>query len=225
MIPVHCVSLVRAEARREKVIGDWAEKGFDIQLFDAFDRRDLDMNDLSSHTFPVEPVWRRFDNPARNRLLTSGEIACYTSHLLLIDKLIADGVPEAIVIEDDAIPAEDAESTEARIRNVMKWKSSALVLTGSDVNRGGWARTVPSFGPGLLFSRAPWGTYFLYYTKMGMIETQKLLPIRQPFDHALTGLCQLRELAGVREPMATWKCEETYIETAPRGVRGRHYEP
>lgn len=39
--------------------------------------------------------------------MSAGEVGCYASHLLVAQRIVADGLPYAVVLEDDAILADD----------------------------------------------------------------------------------------------------------------------
>jgi len=92
-IPIYCINLKRAHERREKMLQEWTVKrGIDLIFFEAFDRRDLDVNNLP-HPFSL-----------RNTKLSAGEICCSISHATLLKLIISKGHNQAIVLEDDADP-------------------------------------------------------------------------------------------------------------------------
>lgn len=92
-IPIYCINLKRAHERREKMLQEWTVKrGIDLIFFEAFDRRDLDINNLPS-PFVL-----------RNEKLSAGEICCSISHAMLLKLIISKGHNQAIVLEDDADP-------------------------------------------------------------------------------------------------------------------------
>ena len=71
---------------------------FDIEFFTAFDRRELDKG---NYVFPYdeEKTIKLIGRP-----LSQGEIACATSHLLLLKHALEKGYNEIVVMEDDIRP-------------------------------------------------------------------------------------------------------------------------
>lgn len=96
---ISCVSLARATERRDMIHREWVEKrGFEVQFFDAFDRRRVGIDPLP---FAYDDVRTR----ARlGRSLSRGEIACATSHALLVRSALDAGHDELLVLEDDMRP-------------------------------------------------------------------------------------------------------------------------
>jgi GR25 family glycosyltransferase involved in LPS biosynthesis len=98
-IPMFCISLCRARERREKIKAEWVERlGFEINFWDAYDRREI-----KKGIFVYEYIEERAIK-AISRPMSPGEIACSTSHCMLLDHLLRCGVEEAIVLEDDVAP-------------------------------------------------------------------------------------------------------------------------
>jgi GR25 family glycosyltransferase involved in LPS biosynthesis len=92
-IPIYCINLKRARERREKMLQEWTiKRGIDLIFFEAFDRRNLDINNLPS-PFSL-----------KNKKLSTGEICCSISHAMLLQLIISKGHNQAIVLEDDADP-------------------------------------------------------------------------------------------------------------------------
>jgi glycosyl transferase family 25 len=52
------------------------------------------------------PSWMRLEFKGPH-LLSAGEVGCYASHLVVAQKIVAEGLPYAVVLEDDAILDDD----------------------------------------------------------------------------------------------------------------------
>jgi GR25 family glycosyltransferase involved in LPS biosynthesis len=112
-IPIYCINLKRATERKELMLDEWSNKrGININFFEAFDRQNANINDLPA------PYNEKFLNKktsfeedkflyhflGQDKKMTIGEICCSISHCNLLKKLIDEGVDEAIILEDDAMP-------------------------------------------------------------------------------------------------------------------------
>jgi GR25 family glycosyltransferase involved in LPS biosynthesis len=92
-IPIFCINLKRANERREAMVQEWTiKRGIDLIFFTAFDRRNLDRNNLPNSLL------------LNNSKLSDGEICCSISHLSLLNSIISSGIQQAIILEDDAMP-------------------------------------------------------------------------------------------------------------------------
>ena len=89
MIPTFVVSLARAQNRRQQICQHLREFGIDFRLIDAVDGR----------TLPPEEV-ARIVEPGRQ--MHPGAIGCYLSHLEIYRQMLAEKLPLALVLEDDA---------------------------------------------------------------------------------------------------------------------------
>lgn len=96
----YCLNLDRARERRANMERRWmVERGFELEFFPAFDRRRIEAGEFP---LPYDPAAAR----ARSgRELSAGEIACATSHHLLLRAALASGQTEIVVMEDDILPA------------------------------------------------------------------------------------------------------------------------
>jgi glycosyl transferase family 25 len=67
--------------------------GMTVERFSAIEGRNI-------------PEWMEpeFTGPHK---LSAGEVGCYASHLSIAQKIVAEGLPYAVVLEDDAILADD----------------------------------------------------------------------------------------------------------------------
>jgi len=95
VIPAYVINLEKASERRTRIGLQLDELGVPYQIFRAVDGRLLD----------DEEVGRRYDAGAAllaYRPLSRGELGCALSHLGVYRKMLEDGVPFALVLEDDA---------------------------------------------------------------------------------------------------------------------------
>jgi GR25 family glycosyltransferase involved in LPS biosynthesis len=109
-IPIYCINLKRANKRKELMLNEWTNKrGISINFFEGFDGQDADIdnlpepynyNILNQNTFEEIFFFKR--------KMSIGEICCSISHCNLLKKLIDEGVDEAIILEDDAMPLFDS---------------------------------------------------------------------------------------------------------------------
>ena len=88
---INCINLKRATHRKEKILKNW--KDFEIDFFEAVDKKDIEEN---GDIIPYLPK-------KRERELNYGERACATSHYLLLEKLLQTDDEWFYIIEDDAI--------------------------------------------------------------------------------------------------------------------------
>jgi glycosyl transferase family 25 len=95
--PVFVINLARSANRRAFILPYLQALGVRAQIFPAVDGSQLDRAALG-------PEGRYDDAYAHERFsrsLSMGEIACTLSHVELCRKIVADGLPVAVVLEDD----------------------------------------------------------------------------------------------------------------------------
>ena len=92
-IPKYCISLERSKERRVHVLREFMRVGLRVEFFDAVDRKDLILPELSP----------KISNPY-NAL---GALGCMMSHLGLMRAALSEGKEAIVVFEDDAIICED----------------------------------------------------------------------------------------------------------------------
>ena len=95
--PVFVINLARSAHRRAFILPYLESLGIKPQIFPAVDGSQLDREALVREgRYDDAYAHERF-----SRSLTMGEIACTLSHVELCRKIIADGLPVAVVLEDD----------------------------------------------------------------------------------------------------------------------------
>lgn len=88
-IPVFVVSLARAQQRREEIRSHLDALGIEYRLMDAVDGREMSEADRAKVVAPGVSIH-------------AGAIGCYLSHLNIYTAMLAEGLPLALVLEDDA---------------------------------------------------------------------------------------------------------------------------
>jgi glycosyl transferase, family 25 len=95
MPPIWVLSLARATDRRRSIEAGFGALGLPFELIDAIDGRSEDVSAEASQ-------WRsRFEI---GRPLSPGEIAASLTHLRAYQRIVDDGVPYAVIVEDDVEP-------------------------------------------------------------------------------------------------------------------------
>ena len=94
--PIFCISLARAAERRVQMTERLNALGVPYEIIDAVDGKELDLSTLDGRL--QQNIMRR----QKRRNLTLGEIGCYLSHYSLWQRLVADNIASALVVEDDA---------------------------------------------------------------------------------------------------------------------------
>lgn len=205
---VFCLNLKRATERRKMIEEEWVKKlGFNIEFFNAFDRRELD-NGEGPFPYNEEKTIKLIGRP-----LSQGEIACATSHLLLLKHAIKSGYDEIVVMEDDISPAEytTVESMEKAITTCKKEfpHSSVLIMHHND----GRAKTMESKSGINLLSFAPFGYRLVWLNKKAMkLLIQDLSTMNYPADFLwVLRFVPMRTLSMTEKPFGVGDSKESYI--------------
>ena len=94
--PIFIISLPDCTDRREPLIKDLNKAGLDFQIFPAVDAREGVPNEYE------HMIDRDGAILALRREMSEGEFGCALSHQLIYKKVIDNGLPGAIIFEDDA---------------------------------------------------------------------------------------------------------------------------
>jgi glycosyl transferase family 25 len=175
------ISLARAEERRRNVVEQFGALGLPYELVDAVDGTMLDPETRarsSQHRALFEV----------GRPLTDGEVGCSLSHLRVYERMVAERVPEVLVVEDDVRPtAALADVLAARDALPPDWQ----VVTLHSLFATADPQPVP--GPPLAdgyrvcrYRRIPFGTQC---TLVSLSAARRLVdvgyPVRMPADELL----------------------------------------
>lgn len=101
-IPIFCINLERATERKKKIENLWIKNlGLDITFWKAWDRRDIENGKFY---FQYDP---ELTQQTISRQLSSGEIACATSHCMVYEYAIKNNIDYCIIMEDDILPSKN----------------------------------------------------------------------------------------------------------------------
>jgi len=103
VLPVFVISLESESARRNMIAAHLAERGLDFSFFNAVDGRAMD---VLAH--PDYDSTRR--RRAHGRDLKPGELGCLLSHRAVYQHIVDQGLPFALILEDDARLASETQS-------------------------------------------------------------------------------------------------------------------
>ena len=119
--PIFVISLARDAGRRARMISRLEELGAEYEIVDAVDGNDLDLSALGER-LQLGEMQR-----VLKRHLTAGEIGCYLSHYGILERVVADKIPAAAVLEDDAVLDSDfAEVVFAAAAIPYEWDMISL---------------------------------------------------------------------------------------------------
>jgi glycosyl transferase, family 25 len=108
----YVINLARSLDRRAHITAELKKAALDYEIITAVDGRDLDLGDRTI----IDPSLPYIDPslPVVDSGLAAGTAGCALSHLSVYKKIIADGLDEALVLEDDVmLPADLASLSEA----------------------------------------------------------------------------------------------------------------
>lgn len=100
MLPVFIISLKDETVRREKMAQKMTALGLPFTFFDAIDGRGFDVRRRPDYAGIKRRLWFGKD-------LTGGEMGCILSHRALFEKIAAEQIPFALILEDDAVLTHD----------------------------------------------------------------------------------------------------------------------
>lgn len=205
---IFCLNLERATERRERIEEEWIKKhGFDIEFFKAFDRREL-ANGNYIFPYDEEKTIKLIGRP-----LSQGEIACATSHLLLLKYALESGYDEIVVMEDDISPTEytTIKNMKKAIATCKKEfpHSSVLIMHNND----GRAKTIASKSGINLLSFAPFGYRLVWLNKKAMkLLIQDLSTMNYPADFLwLLRFVPMRTISMTEKPLGLGDAKQSYI--------------
>jgi glycosyl transferase family 25 len=92
------ISLTTATARRQHIQKQFSTQNIPFEFFDAITPE------------PAQRLVEQLELPIRLDLLTSGELACFMSHVVIWKKVVDEKIDHVAVFEDDAIISQAAAS-------------------------------------------------------------------------------------------------------------------
>jgi glycosyl transferase family 25 len=145
-LPVLLINLDGSAERLKKASSQLAAAGISFERLPAVDGRLLSESERSR----LAP----WDRKAFFKPLSPGEIGCYLSHLTALERIVREGWPRALVLEDDFLLAPDFPS---RLRELLEQPSPVhpLVKLEGACHGGKVERTLPSGMRIMINRRAP----------------------------------------------------------------------
>ncbi|XP_028353599.1 inactive glycosyltransferase 25 family member 3 isoform X5 [Physeter macrocephalus] len=95
---VFVISLARRPDRRERMLSSLWEMEISGRLVDAVDGRVLNSSVMKSLGVDLLPGYQ---DPYSGRTLTKGEVGCFLSHYSIWEEVVARGLAQVVVFEDD----------------------------------------------------------------------------------------------------------------------------
>ncbi len=212
---IYCLNLERATERRTMITREWIDKlGFQIEFSPAYDRRQIEAGKF------IFPYNEAITIERIGRALSHGEIACATSHCLLLKHVLAEGHEEIIVMEDDCLPATYTSITSV-FDSIEKCKNNfpnvkVLLMHDTDKN----VKVIDHKEGINLLSFPQFGFRFVWLRKRAMeILVNDLSTMYYPADWLwVKRFAPMKVIANLENPIATHHNESTYIGNELRHI-------
>ncbi len=197
MIPVFVLSLPDCHDRREAISKRLQDLAIQFEFFDAVDGRQ-----------GLGPVWEsQIDR--RGTHLSDTEFGCALSHIEIYRQIVADAIPYALVLEDDAIPLPDLPRFLAGdyhsgggLTDLNVWGYSQYVVRGS--KRRLFGHYASWLVPPILWKS--WGTTgYVIALEAAKYILEHALPVTGPADwpSCVWNLVRMREVRIVLPALIT----------------------
>jgi len=224
-IPIFCINLERATERRKKIEDLWIKNlGFDITFWKAWDRRDIENGKFY---YPYDP---ELTQNTIKRQLSSGEIACATSHCTVYEYALKNNLEYCIVMEDDILPSkqtkpEDLNHIISLLQEELPY--SNIVLLHEIHHKINQIQSLKETVNFKILSRWPFGNQMTLFTKKGLeIMFANLHNLNYMADHwnifpysdPQKDICIIKKSVGHHEDSKS-KNFDTYI-----GIRSNFYK-
>jgi len=95
-IPKFCISLKRSTERRKLVSEEFNKKGLDVTFFDAIDKNEISLPELSIKK-----------NPRHDTTTRKGILACMISHIRVLQEAKKNKLAQVCIFEDDIVFCDD----------------------------------------------------------------------------------------------------------------------
>jgi glycosyl transferase family 25 len=113
--PVFVINLERSTERREKISLQLNEIGLDFELVTATDGAALSRSDRAAYN--EAHVISNISRP-----MSAAEVGCYISHAKLWQRVVAEDIPWAVILEDDILIQADLKTILSAVdRLTFKW--------------------------------------------------------------------------------------------------------
>jgi glycosyl transferase family 25 len=115
-VHAYVINLARSADRRANITAQLKNIGIDYELVTAVDGQELDLHDSAT----IDPAFRTVEYSA-------GAAGCALSHLNVYAKMIADGLDNALVLEDDVVLPDDLASLVGAVAGQLSGAEIALL--------------------------------------------------------------------------------------------------
>jgi GR25 family glycosyltransferase involved in LPS biosynthesis len=211
---INCINLERAHERKHEILTTW--KDYEINFFKAFDRRELFHRDAPSPIpYIVSSSLKRINRP-----LSKGEIACATSHCLLLEKLLAESDDSHfITFEDDVTPLHSADYFYESIATSFEEFPNLEVLLCHTPSEHSHYRFSERGETCSLLSAPPWGNQCTVFSRSGAERMVSLLrTMSGAADHYWIDFAESHTIGMVNNPLCVHLHNDTYIGNDYRGT-------
>jgi GR25 family glycosyltransferase involved in LPS biosynthesis len=212
---MRCINLERATERRERFTRDWIiGLGFPVEFFTAYDRRQVEAGQF--YFLYDEAAARR----RTRRPITAGEIACATSHALVMREEMEYCGPEGVIIfEDDCYPQPGADRLVERIQTAVKALPGVEVVACHQPHVKFTVRETA--GGAVRIKQPPWGSIVTWYSPQGLRRAFELTSrLNCPADWIWQDFAREGKFAMLQPAVASHaRSDTTYIGNQHRGVR------
>jgi glycosyl transferase family 25 len=120
---IYAINLPQCAERRENIVRECARFGLEMEIVPGIYGRNLTPEQMRALVFEPET------NP-----LGRSEIGCTLSHLAAYRKMLSDGIPMALVLEDDSVFASDPRSVLAALEDCPVDGPDVYMLTHRNVS-------------------------------------------------------------------------------------------
>lgn len=218
----YCLNLERAPERRECMTRQWmVERGFELEFFPAVDRRNLSAGQFP---LPYDPAAAR---QRCGRELSLGEVACATSHHLILQRALNAGHKEIVVLEDDIQPR--AHATPQAFQKVIdatrqSFPHVSVLLLYAPLVPVRISETRDGIS---LLAEPPFGTCAMWMREKAMqLLVRDLATLSYPADWFWSRrFAPMKTIAMPVEPLCDHVGEDTYVGNTDRGAPQRNFVP
>lgn len=223
-IPIFCINLDRATERKKKIENLWIKNlGFDITFWKAWDRRDVDNGKFY---FKYDP---ELTQKTIKRQLTSGEIACATSHCMVYEYALNCNLDYCIVMEDDILPSRytNINAVNQILQKREEIPECNIILLHEIYGRINEIDSLKETTNFKILSKWPFGNQITFFTKKGLeLMFNNLYKLNYMADHwniftnynPQNDICIIKQSIGHHEFRSS-KDANTYI-----GERSKYYQ-
>lgn len=131
--PIFVINLARHSKRRAFMEMQLNAIGLDFEFLDAIDGRLLTPEELAEH------YDSKLAKTTIGRDLTPGEIGCALSHMAIYQRVIADGLPFALIFEDDALIGSQFQGVLENTLGIINPNEEKVVLFAHTQKYSNWS--------------------------------------------------------------------------------------